>query len=774
MPRKSSRTRYARRGFSLLALILLGLTIAGAIYVAYINHTVTAQFEGKRWALPARVYARPLELFEGMPLTPSQLEDELLQLGYERTAELNSPGTFKSSPREFHFVTRAFRFWDNSEPSLAVRAVLEKGNVVRLENGKTGKPLDIVRLDPLVIGSIYPAHNEDRVLVQLPEVPALLIKALIAVEDRRFYEHNGIDPLSIVRALWANIRARGTVQGGSTLTQQLAKNFYLTSERTFSRKFNEAIIAVLLEWHYSKEEILEAYLNEIFLGQEGQRAIHGFGMASYFYFGRPLTELKLPQYALLVSLVRGASYYDPRRHPQRALTQRNRVLDILAAQGHINAQQAQLAKQTALGVTRKAPKGSSPYPAFMDLLRRQLQQDYKEEDLTSTGLQIFSTLDPRIQNNTERALAARIEQLEKAYKIPVGRLEGAAIVTSSENGEVLAVVGGRDARFSGFNRTLDAQRPIGSLIKPAVYLSALAMPQRYTLATLIEDEPITFKNPGGRPWTPQNYDHKYHGPVALHTALAHSYNIPAARLGLDVGIPTVLRSLKSLGITRDIPPYPSLLLGALDLTPVEVAQMYQTFASGGFRVPLRAIRDVLTARGEPLQRYALSIEQAFDAAPIYLLNTAMQEVVRSGTARAVYQKLPESLALAGKTGTTDDMRDSWFAGFSGQHVAVVWLGRDDNKSTGLSGATGALKVWGDIMQLSATQPLQLSAPDNVELVRIDTATQQRVASHCDAAIELPFISGSAPLEVYDCGAPNTAAVPRPVQKTLDWFKEIFR
>lgn len=756
-------------GYALLGTLLL-IALLGALgYIFYLDRTVRTQFEGKRWALPAHVYARPLELFQGMTLSAAQLGTELATLGYLRTASVDHPGTFRASANEVRLVTRAFRFWDGTEPSVAVRAVFDGNSLVTLVNGKNGAPLDLVRLDPLRIGSIYPAHNEDRVLVQVAEVPPLLIKTLIAVEDHRYYQHHGIDPISIGRALWSNVREGRTVQGGSTLTQQLAKNFYLTPERTLTRKLNEAIIAILLEAHYSKEDILEAYLNEIFLGQDGQRAVHGFGLASFFYFGRPLNELKLHQYALLVSLVRGASYYDPRRHAQRALVQRNRVLDTLAASGEITVQQATAAKQLPLGVTARAAHGTSLYPAFMDLLQRQLQHDYKMEDLTSEGLQIFSTLDPHIQASAEQALAARIDQLGKAYKIPPGRLEGAVIITSADNGEVLALVGGRDTRYSGFNRALDAQRPIGSLIKPVVYLTALAQPQRYTLASLLEDEPFTLKNPGGQPWSPQNYDHQYHGFVPLYTALAHSYNIPTARLGLDIGVPQVLTTLQKLGVTRKFPAYPSVLLGALDLTPYEVTQVYQTLANGGFRVPPRAIREVLTVKGEPLQRYTLSIQQAFDAAPVFLLTRALQEVVTGGTARALSQQLPEGLTVAGKTGTTDDLRDSWFAGFSGQHVAVVWLGRDDNKPTGLSGASGALKVWGDVMQRLATQPLATPPPDNIELVSIDTAVDRRTAQNCPGAVVLPFISGSAPSEVQSCTGAGGAG-----RNPLQWLKEIFR
>lgn len=757
MTAKSSRRQRRSHGWPklwvrLVQFALLTILIAGVPYVVYLDYTVRTQFEGKRWALPARVYARPLELFQGANLSAEQLSQELARLGYASAAKPETAGTFARVPDGLRVVTRAFRFWDSTEPSLAVQVTFDGDTVRTLRHAVTGTPLDLVRLDPLLIGSIYPAHHEDRVLVQIKEVPPLLIKTLIAIEDRHFYEHHGIDPFSILRAMWANLRAGGAVQGGSTLTQQLVKNFYLSSERSLWRKLNEAIMSLLLEAHYSKDEILEAYLNEVFLGQEGGRAIHGFGLASQFYFNRPLTELKPAHFALLVSLVRGASYYDPRRHPDRALALRNHILDALAGQNVLGAQEAASAKTGALGVTPRAPSGISPYPAFMDLVRRQLQRDYKEADLTSEGLQIFTTLDPRVQDSTDLALSTRIAQLEKQYQIPAGQLEGAAFVTRTENAEVLAVVGGRATRYSGFNRALDAERPIGSLVKPAVYLTALMQPQKYTLTTTLDDSPLTLKNPGGKVWTPHNYDREYHGAVTLHTALAQSLNVPTARLGVDIGIPNVVRTLEKLGIERAIPPYPSVLLGAVDLTPLEVTQMYQTLASGGFRIPLRAIREVLTAKGEPLQHYALSIEQVFDPAPLFLVTSAMQEVVSAGTARSLYAQLPAGLAIAGKTGTTDDLRDSWFAGFSGQHLAVAWLGRDDNQPVGLTGASGALRIWGDIINRIGTQPLRPAQPANIELVVIDAATHLRGGPGCSEAAPLPFISGSAPQAYAPCAS----------------------
>ncbi|MHB8471556.1 MAG: penicillin-binding protein 1B [Gammaproteobacteria bacterium] len=774
-PVKSSRkpargvARWTRR-----ALLLTGIAlfVAAVGYVVYLDHRLRTQFEGKRWALPARVYARPLELYAGMPLSAAQFMAELESLHYRSVRTADLPGTYQRRGEQFQLVTREFTFWDGPETSHALSVDFQGPQLASLKDAVSGAPQGLVRMDPAQIGGIYTTRNEDRVLVRLKEVPRLLIDTLLAVEDRSFYYHHGISTRAILRAMFSNLRAGGAVQGGSTLTQQLVKNFFLTNERTLSRKVNEALMALLLEWHYQKAEILETYLNEVYLGQDGARAIHGFGLASQFYFQRPLNQLQPQQIALLVALVKGPSFYDPRRNPQRAKLRRDVVLDVMAEQHVLTAAQAQLAKGQALGVVPGAPSGITPYPAYLDLVKRQLRHDYREQDLTSEGLQIFTTLDPQIQASAEQAISTRLRALEKQRGMRAGVLQGAAVVTSIEGGEIVALVGGRDPRFTGFNRALDAQRQIGSLVKPAIYLTALAQPNRYTLASTLDDSPLSIKIPGQGYWTPQDYDRQYHGRVLLVTALAHSYNIPTVRLGLDVGVPQVVDTLHRLGIEGDLPVYPSLLLGAINLTPFAVAQMYQTLAAGGFRTPLRAIRDVLTVDGKPLQRYPLTVLQAAQPAPVYLVTTAMQQVVRRGTAVNLSKYLPTDLGIAGKTGTTDDMRDSWFAGFTGDKVAVVWVGRDDNKPAGFSGATGALTVWGTMMRGVPTRPLQLTRPSGVEDVAIDNFSGQRTDNDCEASVQLPFIAGSAPSAYTSCH--QSGGDNNPVGKALDWIKGVFQ
>jgi penicillin-binding protein 1B len=635
-----------------------------------------------------------------------------------------------------------------------------------------GADLPLVRLEPLPIGGIYPGNNQDRVLVRLSEVPKPLVQALIATEDRAFYTHHGYDLRGIARAVWSFVRFKG-LQGGSTLTQQLVKNFFLTPERTLQRKGTEFIMAVLLELHYDKEEILETYLNEIYLGQDRDRAVHGVGLASLHYFGKTVDHLSLPEGALLVGMVKGPGVYDPYRHADRALERRNLVLREMRNTNAITSEEFMLARSTSLGVNAKASTGTSTHPAFVDLVYRHLRRDYDEADLRSEGLRIFTTLDPRVQNKAEKVLERRITQFDRDKRFGDPGLEGAVVVTDSQTGEVEALVGGRDPRYRGFNRALDAARPVGSLLKPAIYLTALADPSHYTLITPIDDGPFVWKSRGAPDWEPMNFDRQFHGAVPLRTALAQSYNVATARLGTDIGVSRVLGTVQRLGIERALQPFASTLLGAVDLSPLEVAQMYQTIASGGFRNPLRAIREVTTQDGKPLKRYPLAVEQAFPPEPIYLITAAMQGVVREGTGKGLSAWLPPEIGVAGKTGTTDEQRDAWFAGFTGDKLAIVWVGYDDNRAARLTGAGAALPVWGEMMAGLAPEPLALPKPEGVETLLVDPASGLRADGGCAGALELPFARGSAPTERAPCASAVGIVVEDAKQTTKKWWERLW-
>lgn len=733
----------------ILCLGLAGLTLL-AVFTLYLDFTVRARFEGKRFKLPAKVYARSLELYPGQRLSQAELTGELGLLHYRAVGHApQEQGTFRSSGSSLEIMSRPFVFADGPQEPMWLRIAFE-GDRIESMTRESGDSLPLFRLDPPLIGGIYPGNYEDRVLVRLSEVPEAVLHALVAVEDRRFYSHYGIDPRGIVRAIFKTVSGE-SFQGGSTLTQQLVKNFFLTPDRTLRRKFTEMIMALLLEAHYSKEEILETYINEVYLGQDGDRAVHGFGLAANFFFNKPISQLEPSEAALLVGMLKGPTYYNPRSHPRRALNRRNLVLEQMTEAGFLDQSMLRLAKAAPLAVIDRPPGGTSPYPAFLNLVYRQLKRDYRDEDLRSEGLKIFTTLDPVVQRAAERALAQGLERLEKMRRMPSGSLQGALIATNPQSAEIQAVVGGRDPRFEGFNRALDARRPIGSLIKPVVYLTALQQPESYTLATLLEDQPLVVKQAGAADWAPQNYDQQFRGKVSLREALAHSYNVPTVNLGMSLGVARVMDNLRRFGVEEELPDYASSLLGANALTPLAVTQVYQTIAGGGFFTPLRAVQAVLTPEGEALQRYPLNVEQVVDPAPLYLLTRAMQDVVREGTAEPLNRYVPSDLDTAGKTGTSDEFRDSWFAGFTGDRLAVIWVGRDDNESTGLTGTSGAMTIWGEMMAGLHPEPLILTQPENVEQAWIDPASGLLSARGCPEAVEVPFIKGSVPTESASCG-----------------------
>lgn len=743
------------RVFRILFLVALVLGLLfGIFYVMELDEQVKKKFDGSRWELPARVFARPLEMYKGQQLYADHLEQELKLLNYRKVANPRETGQFYRKNNRFVINTRGFQFAEDMEPARSIKVSIRKGKISSLKYADEQEPLDLMRLEPVLIGNFYPRHHEDRVLVKLKNVPGILVNGLIAVEDRKFYEHQGVNPVAIGRALIANLKAGHTVQGGSTLTQQLVKNFYLTNERKWDRKMKEAVMAFLLDRRYEKDEILEAYLNEIHLGQDGDRAIHGFGLAAQFYFNRPLRELKPHQIALLIGIAKGSGYYNPRSRPERALERRNLVLKVMLSEGVITQQQYADSIEQPLGVSEKRPSGTSPFPAYMDLVRQQLQRDYKEEDLRSKGLLIFTSMDPIVQLTAEKILRKRVSRLERAHRIKKGKLNAAMIISSVQGGEVSALVGGRDVRYAGYNRALSARRQIGSLVKPAIFLAALENPRRYTLSKLINDGPVTVKLGRKKYWQPRNYDRRSLGAVTLLKALTSSRNTPAVRVGVALGIGKVVDTLHDLGIGVEIPEYPSILLGALEMSPMDVQQMYQTLAARGTYSPLKSIRSVMDERGRVLTRYPLTVKQVASREATDLLNYALHRVTREGTAKALAKTLPDWKKVAGKTGTTNDKKDSWFAGFSGEHVVTVWVGRDDNKPTGMTGGSGALKVWSDLFRVLPTKALPIGRSSRLVWLDIDKASGLRHNPACGSSIKMPFIKGSQPQKTSYCAQPE--------------------
>lgn len=743
----------------ILAKLALVALVVGAFFVVYLDARITATFSDKMWGLPAKVYARPLELFSGAAVSPAALSYELGVLGYRVVNTPSKRGEVSRDSNRFDLFTRGFNFPGEREPDRRVLIEFSGNRVKSLSS--SGRTVDLMRLDPVQIGGIFPQHGEDRVLVQLDEVPESFRLGLLAVEDRNYYQHWGFSIVGITRAAFSNLRSGKVVAGGSTITQQLVKNYYLTSDRTIVRKLTEVVMAILLDLHYSKDQILESYINEVYLGQEGPRAVHGFALAAQHYFGKPLDQLNLHQEALLIGMIKGPSLYNPERNPERAVARRNVVLDVMAQEGVISGEQAALAGAKPLDLNSEGSIRGS-FPAFLDLVRRQLRRDYRDEDLTTKGLSIFTSFDPLLQRQLESSTASVLDQID-----PSGKLQSASVVTRFDTGEVAALIGGRQTRFAGFNRALDARRPAGSLLKSAIFLAALEKPREYSLATVLSDTPLTINAAGAKPWQPQNFDRKVHGDVLLYQALAQSYNLASARLGMKLGINAVVDMLARLGVEEGVPRLPALMLGAGEYSPMEMAVMYQTIAAGGFRMPLRGIRDIVDANGESLRRYPLEYDRTVSLQAVHLLQFALRAVVREGTGQGVYRYLPKDFAVAGKTGTTNDGRDSWFAGFSGDLLAVSWIGRDDNGSTGLTGSSGALKIWAQFMAGASKQPLAYRMPDGIQTQWIDDRSGYLTGEGCPNSRRLPFIVGSEPRQHTDCAPRGSGAA------VGDWFDALF-
>jgi len=729
--------------------ILIGIGFAIAFVVPYtlvLDHRVKTRVTEIDFTQPTRVYGMPQLLEAGVPMNKATLTLELQMAGYTEAAHVAQvPGTYNAEGDKFIIASRGYMDPVGGELPRRVRVTLGSGSVQSVFDLTANKPLRKTRLDPARIATLYGSEQEERIIVQLSELPPLLVQGVQAVEDRDFKNNHGIDLSSIMRAALADLRAGHVVQGGSTITQQLVRNLFLDRNQTLVRKFNEALLSILLDAHYTKGQILAAYCNEVFMGQQGSQAVHGFAAASWYYFGRPVQTLRPQEIALLVGMVRGPSYYDPRRNRERALTRRNVALDAFRATGLLNDAQWKTARAAPLDVTPKPQLVVDRFPAFMDVVRNQLKQDFSEQQLRSGGLAVYTTLDPAAQTYAERSLDETLRGLGKRGD----KLEGAVVVVEPSTGNVLAMVGGRESDLHGFNRAYDARRPVGSSLKPFYYLMALSNPSRWNVASLLDDSPISMKLPNGKLWSPQNDDHISHGEVPMVEALAKSYNLASVHLGLQLGVDRVAAFLRSFGLT-DVSANPSLLLGSVDMSPFQLAQLYEFFAADGHALPLLTLRGVLDAKGHVLKQYATKPGKGEYQQSERLVRWMMQQVAQYGTAAAIGDSSLGSLHVAGKTGTSDHQRDSWFSGFTGDRLAVTWMGRDDNQPTHLWGATGALRVWMKLFEKMPSAPLTTSIGDGVQYAWIDPSTGQGSMPQCDGAKQYPFIDGYAPQVQNHC------------------------
>ncbi len=722
MPRRSKgkgkKPRGKRGWFWLLVKIGIVILVLLAIYGLYLDQKIRSRIDGKVWQLPAAVYGRMVNLEPDMAVSKNEMVKLLEATQYRKVTAMTRPGEFTVQANSIEMIRRPFDFPDSKEGQVRARLTFSGDRLETIENMENNRQFGFFRLDPRLITMLSSPNGEQRLFVPRSGFPDLLVDTLLATEDRHFYEHDGISFYSIGRAVLANLTAGRTVQGASTLTQQLVKNLFLSSERSYGRKANEAYMALIMDARYSKDRILELYMNEVYLGQSGDNEIRGFPLASLYYFGRPVEELSLDQQALLVGMVKGASIYNPWRNPKLALERRNLVLRLLQQQQVIDQELYDMLSARPLGVQ---PRGGviSPQPAFMQMVRQELQAKLGDKVKDLSGVKIFTTFDSVAQDAAEKAAVEGIPALIKQRKL--SDLETAMVVVDRFSGEVRAMVGGATPQFAGYNRAMQARRSIGSLAKPATYLTALSQPNQYRLNTVIADAPISLRQPNGQVWSPQNDDKRFSGQVLLVDALTRSMNVPTVNLGMALGLPAVTDTWLKLGAPKDqLHAVPSMLLGALNLTPVEVAQAFQTIASGGNRATLSSLRSVIAEDGTVLYQSFPQAERAVPAQAAYMTLWTMQQVIQRGTGRQLGAKYP-GLHLAGKTGTTNNNVDTWFAGIDGREVTITWVGRDNNQPTKLYGASGAMAIYQRYLANQSPFPLELTAPEDIVDMGIDDA-----------------------------------------------------
>jgi penicillin-binding protein 1B len=726
------------------------LTFAGALALAFVD--ANWRFARSSPAPPVRVMSAAFPLREGTPLTRDDLVARLHRLGYrEVEGRPRVPGEYARRLRGFDIALNRF---DSPAGPVAARTVrLRFGGrrIAGVDDEDTGRAVGDASLEPEPLGVLSGDVHEERLVLGLGEMPENLRRAVIAVEDRRFLSHPGFDLLGIVRALVANLRHGEVVQGGSTITQQLAKNLYHSQdERTVARKVWETLAAVSLEMAHTKDQILERYLNEVYLAQRGPVAIIGVGAASNHYFGKEARYLDLPEAALLAGLIQSPGRYHPYRHPDAAIERRNVVLSLMREAGFIT--EAERAKAAAARLTLREEESRDPRqaPYFVDYVADQLRAARAASE--GAGLTVFTTLDPLLQGRAEQALLARLLKDETSYRhlrpLPGGSIQGALVALRPSDGAILAMVGGRDYAHSQFNRVAQAHRQPGSLFKPFVYLAGFARAQEngaatFTPATVLDDEPLE-EEVGDTLWAPHDFDEQFRGKVSARTALAQSLNVPTIRAAEQIGLQEVVRTAREAGIVSPLEAVPSIALGTFEVTPLEIAAAFTTFANEGERVSPRAIDAIVDQRGGRHPVPATGKQHAASAQATYLTLDMMRDVLRYGTGAGLADWRLDG-DLAGKTGTTDEGRDAWFLGMSPDLLALVWVGFDNNRPLRLGGSTLALPIWGDFAR-GAGIDADSRFPEPEGLVRedVDPTTGLRAGWRCPDSVSELFIEGSEP------------------------------
>jgi penicillin-binding protein 1B len=759
--------------------LLLSLAAALLLHIGYLYYKVGRGVAGDAWEAPSILYGRPTEIRKGYHLGNLRFAERLQRLSYRKVVgKPPNAGTFSEEPAKIRIFPRDNGIEKPSHESGPVDIVVRDGRVVSLVS-PAGVQLDSIHLEPEEIGRIMGPKMESRRPVTLSAISPFLQNAVIASEDARFYSHIGIDVLAIGRALFTNLKEQRFAQGGSTITQQLAKNFFLSPKKTLMRKLREAELALFLELRYSKKQILEMYLNKIYFGQEGLRGVYGIEEAAAFYFSKQAKDISLEESALLAGIIRSPNRYSLFRNPTAVQERRNAVLARMRQLEMIREDEFQRASNAPVRIQpRSAPVHMASY--FVDYIQRITAEELGGEKLYRTGYRYYTTLDPTHQADAQEAVTRGLEEIEKTA-LPAGEpLQAALVAVDPATGAMTAMVGGRNYGHTQFNRATDAKRQPGSAFKPLVLLTALSLSAQgkgdKTLSTIVSGEPVSIPTPEGM-WTPSNFERKTYGKITIRKAIEESVNTATVRLANDIGLKEVLKTARAAGITSPLLPVPSMALGSFEVTPVELAYAYTTIASGGIRFDPFPLFSVTTADGDILTAKKVHRERALDPRTAYLTGYAMEGVIERGTAKSA-KTLGIYFPASGKTGTTDGNRDSWFVGYTPDVVCAVWVGYDSGADTGLTGARGALHIWARFLRALYPQsgPPPMNRPEGVETAVIDPESGYLATTSCPQTLREAYLTGTAPKETCPQHPVNPVVdtLRKGMRSVGDFFRNLFK
>ena len=757
----------------LRAGLAIALVLAALLTLACLD--ANWRFARLEAAAPARVFSAPFVLAEGVAVTREDLMERLGRLGYRKVdGHPATPGQYSVRFRALEVYLNAFDYPTGKVEATPVRVKIGFGHVGRIENTSSGDDLERAQIEPEPLGTLSGNVTEERIAVSIDDLPKTLLDAVVAVEDRRFYRHYGIDPRGVMRALFANVKSGEVVQGGSTISQQLAKNLYPAGDRTLARKLWEALAALSLEAVHSKNEILERYLNQIYLAQRGPISIIGVGAASRHYLGKDARYLDLPESALLAGLIQSPGRYHPYHHPREARERRDLVLKLMHDEGFITQKQLEEARETPLNLRPEQPADSRQAPYFIDYVAQVLQEQGLRDPASRVGIRVFTTLDPLLQARADQTVEAGLKEYERAYKqlrpLPGGEIQGAFVALRPSDGSILAMVGGRSYARSQFNRITQAHRQPGSAFKPFVYLAGFQKSQDekspvFTAATVLDDSPLEMEV-AGQEWSPQNFDQEYRGPVSARQALALSLNIPTIRAAQAIGLKDVVRTARRCGIESPLEPVPSIALGTFEVVPLEIASAYTTLANLGTHTWPRAVVAVVDDNGKVTEPPVHPPRDAASPQAAYVTLDLMKDVVRYGTGAAIWSYGVDG-EFAGKTGTTDEGRDAWFVGLTPDYIGVSWVGFDNNRPLRLGGSTLALPIWAQISKRAGIdRGRRWEMPPGIVEEDVDPTTGLLAESRCPDSKSEIFIEGTVPpqCDQHQGGYESWAT------RLLNWFR----